>query len=258
MKKIKYLIIFLFLFPIMVNAATCTREGEKYRITDPDIGLVDYGSGYYNYYCLGIEHCIAKDGKYYNINSELVTLQEYYTSCGCRKDGNTYYDNQGNETTEANYNRICLEVGKCSIKNGKYYDNDYKEVTQEEFNRVCGCRIEDNKYYDDHGSETTVENYNKVCLNIGICSIKDGKYYDNEYRETTQENFERICGCRTDNGKYYGKNGIETTQEEYERQCVNPDTGIRNIILISLLALIMFSVSLFILNRQRFIKVLFF
>ena len=310
MKNIKYLIIVLFLFSIIINAATCTREGDQFRITDPDIGLVDLDSGYYNYYCLGIDHCIAKDGKYYNINSELVTLEQYYTSCGCRKDGNTYYDNHGNETTEENYNRICLEVGKCSIKNGKYYDNEYKEVTQEvynrvcgcriednkyydnqgnitneetynrvcleigkcsikngkyydneykevtedEYNRVCGCRIEDNKYYDDKGKETTVENYNKVCLNVAPCSTKDGKYYDNEYKETTKENYEKICGCRVTNDKYYGKNGEQTTKENYEKQCVNPKTGVRNIILIALLALILFSTSLFILNRQRQIK----
>lgn len=279
-KRIKLLIVLLLCFPLFVSA-TCTREGDQFRITNPDLGLVDPGSANYNYYCLGIEHCTQKEGRYYDINSGLVstreaylascscsqkdgkfyddegyevTEQEFNASCKCRVENGHYYNDNNQEITVQEYNQVCLHIGACSIVDGKYYDNNYNEVTEQQYNASCKCREENGHYYNDDNQEITVQQYNQVCLHVGTCSIVNGKYYDNEYNEVTFDEYKADCGCRQEGNTYYGVNGDEVTFDVYNRQCTNPDTGVKSILVISIVSLSMIGIITLILNRKKQIK----
>ncbi len=80
----------------------------------------------------------------------------------CQFINNTYYDNNGNIVSKAEYERACPA---CKIQNGKYYGQNGKEVTKEEYLVECPqiCRVENGKYYGKKGQIVTKAQYEKEC-----------------------------------------------------------------------------------------------
>lgn len=80
----------------------------------------------------------------------------------------------------------------CAVEGGKYYDDEGKEVTEEEYNQACHtCTVENGKYYDKDGKEVTEAEYNKSCKS---CKIESGKYYNKVGKEVTKKEYEKDCG----------------------------------------------------------------
>ncbi len=79
----------------------------------------------------------------------------------------------------------------CRVEGNKYYDATNKEVTKEKFYNSCGCRVENGKYYDATGTETTEAKYRKACLS---CKVENNKYYNANGVEITKEEYKKLCG----------------------------------------------------------------
>ena len=60
-----------------------------------------------------------------------------------------------------------VESPKCRIEDGKYYNKNGEEVSETEYNKACNpsCKIVDDKYYDNNGKEVTKDEYEKACGN---------------------------------------------------------------------------------------------
>ncbi len=98
----------------------------------------------------------------------------------------------------------------CSTINGKFYDKEGKETTEENYNKICKpvCEVVDGKYYNDKGIEVDEATYKKACL--PICTIEGGKYYDNNGNEVSKAQYEKMCSNpKTGNQMYYAY-GITT------------------------------------------------
>ena len=180
------------------------------------------GSGCIELHLKSTTVCGQIGGEYFDINGNKVSSrEEMIASCGCRIDNGKYYDNEGEETTEENYNKVCNPV--CVCRDGQCYDDDGKPVTPEEYEKSCGCRIDNGKYYDNEGNETTEENYYKVCNPKCRCD-ENGQCYDSKGKPVTPEEYKKACGCRKEDGKFYDFDGNEVDEKTYNKKCV-PGTG---------------------------------
>lgn len=85
----------------------------------------------------------------------------YVTWVKVTVNGNDYYNYSVNCIT------LEVELPKCKIEDGKYYDKNGKEVTETEYNKSCNpvCKVVDGKYYDNNGKEVTKDAYTKACGN---------------------------------------------------------------------------------------------
>lgn len=77
--------------------------------------------------------CIYQDGIYYDKEGKIVGKAEFSLYCEVHKcvilinEMHThYFDDEGNETNQSDYEEKCLEVHYCEYKDGLYYDNDGK------------------------------------------------------------------------------------------------------------------------------------
>ena len=180
------------------------------------------GSGCIELHLKSTTVCGQIGGEYFDINGNKVSSkEEMIASCACRIDNGKYYDNEGEETTEENYNKVCNPV--CVCRDGQCYDDDGEPVTPEEYEKSCGCRIDNGKYYDNEGKETTEENYYKVCNPKCRCD-ENGQCYDSKGKPVTPEDYKKACGCRKEDGKFYDFDGNEVDEETYNKKCV-PGTG---------------------------------
>ena len=159
----------------------------------------------------------------------------------CKIYQGTYYDKNGNITTQQAYENECLEKPKVCTKDGnKYYGKDGKEVNQKQYQIDCETNIckdfGDGIYFGIKGNKVDQETYQKECTTPDkhYCEYTDGSYYDKEGNTTTKDEYEfqcftHICEVidhkRLENGVYlvdtiyYGKDGKATTKEIYEKEC---------------------------------------
>ena len=129
-----------------------SEYGEKARAIIPDFDDDKWNK-------LTLKESTATENKY---SAEPSFQYAYYvTWVKVTVNGEDYY----------NYSVNCLkeevQVYVCKLVDGKYYDKDGKEVTEAEYNKSCNpiCKVVDGKYYDNNGKEVTKDAYTKACGN---------------------------------------------------------------------------------------------
>lgn len=122
--------------------------------------------------CYACETDLSFDGRTYQVgkagdlksSSEEVLMECYTCKQVPGKDlyvGKTkVFDNKEDMLKEC-------EVPSCKVVDDKYYDKDGKEITQEEYNKQCKCRIEETEngkvYYNDKNEVITADEYTNQC-----------------------------------------------------------------------------------------------
>ena len=171
---------------------------------------------------------------YFDKNKAEVTEAQYKKSCfACSKDGNKYYDNDGNEVSKYNYQLACESL-KCNVlttddNKEEYYDKNGTKTTKNEYLKQCQiniCTIIDGTYFDLSGKQVSETEYKKSCYS---CAKENNKYYDKDGKEITESEWKATCEkpkCVEKDGKYYDNNGNEVSEKEFENKCPkNVQTG---------------------------------
>lgn len=100
--------------------------------TDTENRYAAEPSGKYPYYVTWVK--VTVNGTdYYNYSVNCIVEEVINV---CRVVDGKYYDKNGKEVTEAEYNKSCNPV--CKVSNGKYYDNNGKEVSKDAYTKACG------------------------------------------------------------------------------------------------------------------------
>lgn len=182
--------------------------------------------------------CDYIGGIWFDRDGNQVTQAEYESICQrktCTKsqDGTSWFDLQGNIVTEEVYKEQCLPKPKCEKFDGKWYDNDSKEITEEQYNKIClkySCKKSKGKFYNKAGDVVTEELYELDCGEKKCRKIAD-KFFDDQGNEVTEEVYKDKCEkkyCVIHNGKYYDKKGNEVNKTEYEKSCTTQPTPSEN------------------------------
>jgi hypothetical protein len=107
-------------------------------------------SGEYPYFVTWVK--VTLDGKdYYNYDVNCLEEMEILI---CKIENGKYYDKNGKEVTEAEYNKSCNPV--CKVSNGKYYDNNGKEVSKDAYTKACGNPKTGINMYYTYGAVTLI------------------------------------------------------------------------------------------------------
>lgn len=212
----------------------------------------------------------GSDTYYFGKDGTEITKEEFDNTCidkiYCDKDENgKYYDNEGNETTELNYKRICQKRYCDTLNDGNntyYYNSKGAEVSKEDFESDCRkCKTDGEKYYGENGSEVDKLTYEKTCetnicktlsdgtkyntsgsitddLNfqkeceINICKVlSDGTYYGNDGKVVDETTYNLTCKvhkCEIVGDKYFDDKGNIVSKETYQKSCSNTQTGSDN------------------------------
>ena len=97
-----------------------------------------------------------------------IIVEECFPCQEIEFDGTTYFvGKKGNiVASKEEMDKEC-EIPKCKVVDDKYYDKDGKEITEEEYNKQCKCRIEENEngklYYNDKNELISAEEYANQC-----------------------------------------------------------------------------------------------
>lgn len=113
---------------------------------------VKYG---YDVNCLAHipRYCEVYNNKYYNKEGKEVSKEAYYKDClTCEKVGDDYINSKGEIVTEAEYKKDCFP--NCKVKDGKYYDNDGNEITKSQYDKLCGNPKTGNQTFYMYGIAT--------------------------------------------------------------------------------------------------------
>ena len=98
-------------------------------------------------------YCDTYNNKYYNKAGEEVTKEAYYKDCfSCEKVGEDYLNSKGEIVTEAEFKKDCNP--NCKVENNKYYDNNGNEVTKTEYDKLCGNPKTGNQTFYMYGIAT--------------------------------------------------------------------------------------------------------
>lgn len=197
---------------------------------DKDGNIVD--ERVYNEQCLGKIYCKPDEttGKYYDNNGNEITYLQFEKlcrkhSCEILTDGNTtiYFGSNGNEVSEEEYYNDPSCHTPCDIVNGIYYDKNGRKTTKLEYTKQClknSCiELEDGTYYDKDGNQTTKEEYLKQCFS---CVKTGDKYYDTDGKEITAEEYDIKCNthkCEKINDTYFNNEGKIVDEETYDLAC---------------------------------------
>ena len=168
---------------------------------------------------------IGKNGE--KLNSE----EEMKASCygRCVESNGKYYDINGNLVDKDTYIKSCMNPCQKG-KNGKYYDKLYNEYTSEtkEYLKSCfSCQKHGDEYINNEGEKVSEADYYKACN--PKCVVSDGKYYDINGKTVSKEEYYKSCNdpCVKKDGKYYDKNGKPVDADTYYKSCIplTPDVA---------------------------------
>ena len=259
-----YIIVYLGCYDYCEAAGVCEKQTTTVTPSKPstnkdkdttvqkvvDVTINNY---YENCDCETGHYCEAYKGKFYDVNGNEVSLEDYKKSCGlgdvqpeghyCEAYNGNYYDINGNVVTLEEYQKSCgllpPDPGKhtCEFYNGSYYDATGKVVTYEEYQKSCTqpekhyCEYYNGSYYDATGKVVTYEEYQKSCSKPQnhYCEYFDGRYYDANGKVVTYEEYQKSCSkpqnhyCEYFDGRYYDANGKVVTYEEYQKSCNPPE-----------------------------------
>ena len=161
-----------------------------------------------------------------NCDSILKVVPEII-SRSCTIYNGSYYDKEGNITTELEYEKECKKHTCEILSDGTKYGKDGKIVTDIEYEKECKkhtCEVlSDGTKYGKDGKVVTDIEYEKECKKHTCEVLSDGTKYGKDGKVVTDIEYEKECKKHTcevlSDGTKYGKDGKVVTDAEYEKEC---------------------------------------
>ncbi len=204
------------------------------RLSDPHIG-----NNYYIWYLSAVaaetnNSCTKLDSnddgvyeKYYGVNRNEVSKDQWLKECTCKFTGSSYIDREGKEVSSVEeYKKSCT----CVEDGGNYYITYPNPVKKEEYDKSCNlvCAEKDGVYYDYNGKEVKdLDTLKKSCMCVPTKTDRNSYYLvigdslDNIKLLTVPKNsteYTENCGnmCVLVDDVFYDVNRNAVPKSEYE------------------------------------------
>ena len=107
------------------------------------------------------------------------------------------------EVNQETFDKDCKDPNYCTIVDNKYYDKEGKEVDETEYNLQCkphSCDKVNDNYFDKNGNLVSQEDYNKSCSDHYCTKIGD-TYYGKDGQPIDKKQYDVDCAGLVENPK---------------------------------------------------------